>query len=77
MEDGVKFSQRVGNTVEKEEIAPNEQFLLFPLCFQRTCTRKNTGLLVKSYESCNEKYEGYLCRRELFSERAILKFSLF
>ena len=25
------------NTVGKEEIAHYEQFLLFPLCFQKTC----------------------------------------
>ena len=28
-----KFSIRVENTVGKEEIAPYEQFLLFPKCF--------------------------------------------
>ena len=37
-ENGRKFSRRVENTVEKGEIARNEQFLLFPLCFQKTCT---------------------------------------
>ena len=26
------------NTVEKGEIARYEQFLLFPQCFQKTCT---------------------------------------
>ena len=26
------------NTVGKREIARYEQFLLFPLCFQKTCT---------------------------------------
>ena len=26
------------NTVGKGEIAHNEQFLLFPQCFQKTCT---------------------------------------
>ena len=33
-ENGVKFSERVENTVEKEEIARYKQFLLFPQCFQ-------------------------------------------
>ena len=33
-----KFSKRVENTVGKEEIAHYEQFLLFPQCFQKTCT---------------------------------------
>ena len=34
----IKFSKRVENTVGKGEIAHNEQFLLFPQCFQNTCT---------------------------------------
>ena len=33
-----KFSKRVENTVGKGEIARCEQFLLFPQCFQKTCT---------------------------------------
>ena len=33
-----KLSERVENTVEKVEIALYEQFLLFPHCFQKTCT---------------------------------------
>ena len=33
-----KFSKRVENTVGKAEIAHNEQFLLFPHCFQKNCT---------------------------------------
>ena len=37
-ENGRKFSKRVENIVEKGEIARYEQFLLFPLCFQKTCT---------------------------------------
>ena len=36
--NGRKFSKRVENTVGKGEIAPYEQFLLFPKCFQKTCT---------------------------------------
>ena len=31
-------SQWVDNTVGKGEIAYYEQFLLFPQCFQKTCT---------------------------------------
>ena len=34
-ESGRKFSKRVENTVGKGEIAHNEQFLLFPQCFQK------------------------------------------
>ena len=30
--------KRVENTLEKGEIARYEQFLLFPQCFQKTCT---------------------------------------
>ena len=37
-ENGIKFCKRVVNTVEKGEIARYEQFLLFPQCFQKTCT---------------------------------------
>ena len=37
-ENGRKFSEQVENTVGKVEIALYEQFLLFPLCFQKTCT---------------------------------------
>ena len=33
-----KFSKRVENTVGKGEFARYEQFLLFPHCFQKTCT---------------------------------------
>ena len=36
--NGRKFSKRVENTVGKGEIARYEQFLLFPQCFQKTCT---------------------------------------
>ena len=32
------FSNRVENNVGKGEIAHYEQFLLFLLCFQKTCT---------------------------------------
>ena len=38
MKKGRKLSKQVENTVWKEEIARNEQFLLFPLCFQKTYT---------------------------------------
>ena len=37
-ENGRKFAKGVENTVGKGEIARYEQFLLFPLCFQKTCT---------------------------------------
>ena len=37
-ENGGKFSERVGNTVGKGEIACYEQFLLFQQWFQRTCS---------------------------------------
>ena len=37
-ENGGKSSKRVENTVGKGEIARNEQFLLFPQCFQNTYT---------------------------------------
>ena len=37
-ENDAKFSKRVQNTVENGEIACNEQFLLFPQCFQKIYT---------------------------------------
>ena len=37
-ENDRKLSKQVENTVGKGEIAPYEQFLLFPQCFQKTCT---------------------------------------
>ena len=37
-ENGRKFSKKVENTVGKGEIARYEQFLLCPLCFQKTPT---------------------------------------
>ena len=37
-ENGRKCSEQVENTVGKGEIARYEQFLLFPHCFQKTCT---------------------------------------
>ena len=33
-----KFSKWLENTVVKGEIARYEQFLLFPQCFQKSCT---------------------------------------
>ena len=36
--NGCKFSQWIENTVGTEEIARYEQFLLFPQCFQKSCT---------------------------------------
>ena len=36
--NGIKFSKQVENTVGKGEIARDEQFLLFPQCFQKTLT---------------------------------------
>ena len=46
-ENGIKFSKRVENTVGKGEIARYKQFLLFPQCFQKTCTAdtKEPGLV--------------------------------
>ena len=36
-ENGRKLSKWVENTVGKGEIAHDEQFLLFPQCFQKAC----------------------------------------
>ena len=37
-ENGRKFSKSIENTEGKGKIARNEKFLLFPQCFQKTCT---------------------------------------
>ena len=37
-ENSRNFFKRVENTVRKGEIARYEQFLLFPHCFQKSCT---------------------------------------
>ena len=37
-ENGRKFYKMVENNVGKGEITHYEQFLLFPQCFQKTCT---------------------------------------
>ena len=37
-ENGSKFSEQIENAVGKGEIAGYKQFLLFPQCFQKTCT---------------------------------------
>ena len=39
-EYGRKLSKKVENIVGKGEIAHNEQFLLFPQCFQKACFPK-------------------------------------
>ena len=38
VENGRKFSKWVENAAGKGEIARYAQFLLFPQCFQKTCT---------------------------------------
>ena len=37
-ENGRRFYKRAENTVGKGETARDEQFLIFALCFQKTCT---------------------------------------
>ena len=37
-ENGGEFSERVENIAGEGEISRYEQFLLFPQCFQNTCT---------------------------------------
>ena len=46
-ENGKKFSEWVDNTAGKGEFACSEQFLLFPQCFQKSCTAdtKKQGLV--------------------------------
>ena len=57
-EDGRKFPKLEENTVEKGEIAHNEQFLLFPQYFQKTCTAcKKWSLFGKGI---NENFGNFL-----------------
>ena len=66
-----EFYKRVENTVEKGEIARYEQFLLFPQCFQKTCTadtnfkvNENGGNFSKMVE--NTVGKGEIARYEQF-----------
>ena len=54
VESGRKLSKQVENTVGKGEIACYEQFLLFPQCFQKTCTadKYNRGLVWEAVKFC-------------------------
>ena len=49
MADGRNLSKQEENTEGKGQIARNEQFHMFPQCFQKTCTAecKNQGLFGK------------------------------
>ena len=52
-ENGRKLSERVENTVGKGEIAPYEQFLLFPQCFQKACfPGVSKGVIVWEWVIC-------------------------
>ena len=52
----------VENIVGKGEIACNEQFLLFPRCFQKTCTadHKNQGLFWKGLNTLKQAISSLL-----------------
>ena len=59
-----KFSKRVDNNVGKGEIACHEQFLLFPQCFQKTCTAntlKTRACLGKGYTTLRKDLFGKHC----------------
>ena len=60
--NGRKFSKRVENTVEKGEIARYEQFLLFPHCFQKTCTADmlKSGLVWERVQQRKLKQSSFL-----------------
>ena len=76
-ENGRKFSKRVESSVGKGEIARYEQFLLFLLCFQKTCTktRKNQGLFGKGLIilSCKERQQPilYLSKSKTFTDNKL------
>ena len=62
-----KVPKQIQNTVGIGEIARNEQFLLFPQCFQRLVlqTRKNQGLfekgLTKLKAFADDKFNNDFC----------------
>ena len=58
-ENGRRFSKQIESTVGKGEIARYEQFLLFPQCFQKTCTAdmQKPGLVWERVKS--------ICRRHM------------
>ena len=51
-ENGGRLTEQVENTEGKGEIARNEQFLLFPQCFKKTCTADTCkpGLVWERYK---------------------------
>ena len=51
--NGRKFSKWLENTAGKGEIASYKQFLLFPLCFQKTCTA-DTSLKHDDIQNCTD-----------------------
>ena len=51
--NGRKFSKWLENNVGKGEIACYEQFLLFPLCFQKTYTA-DTSLKHNDIQNCTD-----------------------
>ena len=66
-----KFSELVENTVGKGEIARYEQFLLFPLCFQKACfPRASKCVIVWEWVKGNgsilrNRYMYYALRRRI------------
>ena len=65
-----KLSKQVENTVGKGEIAHYEQFLLFPLCFQKACfPEASKGVIVWEWVKFTLK-----CLLQLVSIWTSLKF---
>ena len=60
-ESSRKFSKRVENTVGKGEIARFEQFLLFPLSFQKACfLEESEGVIVWKWVKSNLRHIRYI-----------------
>ena len=56
-ENGSKLSKQVENIVGKGEIARNEQFLLFPQCFQKACfLGASKGVIVWEWVNAHTQY---------------------
>ena len=73
VENGKKPFKRVENTEGSGEIARYEQFLLFPRCFQKTCTAVQKGIVWESVKKKCWSISQRMC--ELFPKQQILCFS--
>ena len=83
-ENDRKFSKQVENTAGNGEITHYEQFLLFPECFQKTCTadttkqeliwERNNQPIPKFHELRNKSFENIVAKGENAGNQHFLLF---